>query len=52
MAKSSRKTDKGILKVRSPYLRIPYCLLQSKDFLLLQPMSVKVFMLLLIDVLP
>jgi len=44
---SSAKRPKGVLFVQKPYLRIPYCLLRSDDFLALNPLAVKLYLLLL-----
>ncbi len=44
---SSTKRSKGVLFVKNPYLRIPYCLLRSDDFLALNPLVIKLYFLLL-----
>jgi hypothetical protein len=47
--RSSLRSNKGILKVKNSYLRIPYCLLKSEDFLDLSPLATKVFLTMLKD---
>jgi hypothetical protein len=43
----SRKTDEGILIIRGKYLRLPYSILQSSDFKLLNPIAVKIYFVIL-----
>jgi len=43
----TRARANGVLKVKTPYLRIPYQLLRSDDFLSLSPYAVKLYLVLL-----
>lgn len=46
--KRRRRFDsKGVLIVQKPYLRIPYSLLRAEDFVDLDPLSTKIFILFL-----
>lgn len=42
----SSLSKNGVLQVKT-YLRVPYCLLKSKSFLLLSPLAVKVYFIML-----